>query len=69
MGDEHADSGIGQDTPQGGDSGPLHGQGGEGREKERATQPLGDQGGKGQTQVPAPDEETGGQRGGEDRPE
>ena len=65
----HDDSGIGEDTSQGGGSGPLHGQGGEGREKEKATQPLEEQGVPGQTQVPAPDDDAGGQRGGEDRPE
>ncbi len=30
----HDDSGIGEDTSQGGGSDPLHGQGGEGREKD-----------------------------------
>jgi len=61
------DSGIGEDTAQGGGTHPLHGQGGEGREKERATPPLEDESEEGQTQVDAPDDETGGQRGGEDR--
>ena len=70
MSDEgHSDSGIGEDTSQGGATGPLHGQGGEGAEKEKATPPLGDQGEEGRTQVPAPAEDAGGQRGGEDRPE
>ena len=64
----HDDSGIGEETTQGGGSGPLHGQGGEGGEKERATQPLEDQGDAG-TQVDAPAGDEGGQRGGEDRPE
>lgn len=63
----HKDSGIGEDTSQGGDSEPLHGQGGEGRAKEDATQPLEGEGEPGQTQVPAPDDDVGGQRGGEDR--
>jgi hypothetical protein len=61
------DSGMGEDTPQGGGSGPLHGQGGEGRAKEEATQQLEEQGEPGQTQVPAPEDDVGGQRGGEDR--
>jgi hypothetical protein len=65
----HDDGGIGEDTSQGGGSGPLHGQGGEGRAKEKATQPLEEQGKPGQTEVPAPEEDAGGQRGGEDRPE
>ena len=63
----HDDSGIGEETSQGGGSGPLHGQGGEGRAKEAATQPLEEQGEPGQTQVPAPDDDVGGQRGGEER--
>ena len=66
----HRDSGIGEDTAQGGGTNPLHGQGGEGREKEKATQPL--KGGAGeddQTQHEAPGEDAGGQRGGQDRPE
>lgn len=63
------DSGIGEETSQGGGSGPLHGQGGEGRAKEEATPPLEEQGTKEQNQVPAPDDDVGGQRGGEDRPE
>ncbi len=67
--ESHEDSGIGEDSSQGGGSEPLHGQGGEGREKEKATQPLEEQGTPGQTQVPAPDDDVGGQRGGEDRPE
>jgi hypothetical protein len=61
------DSGIGEETTQGGGSGPIHGQGGEGRAKEEATQPLEEQGKPGQTQVPAPDDDAGGERGGEDR--
>jgi hypothetical protein len=61
------DSGIGEETTQGGGTGPLHGQGGEGRAKEEATQPLEEQGEPGQTQVPAPGDDAGGQRGGEDR--
>lgn len=65
----HGDSGIGEDTAQGGGTEPIHGQGGEGRAKEDATPPLEEQGVPGQTQVPAPDEDAGGQRGGEDRPE
>ena len=65
----HDDSGIGEDTSQGGGSDPLHGQGGEGREKERATPPLEEEAEPGKTQMPAPDDDTGGQRGGEDRPE
>jgi hypothetical protein len=70
MSDEtHSDSGIGEDTTQGGGTGPLHGQGGEGREKEAATPPLEEEGEPGQTEVPAPDDDAGGQRGGEDRPE
>jgi len=67
--ESHEDSGIGEDSSQGGGSEPLPGQGGEGREKEKATQPLEEQGKPGQTQVPAPDDDVGGQRGGEDRPE
>ena len=66
----HRDSGIGEDTAQGGGENPLHGQGGEGREKEKATQPL--EGGAGeddQTQHRAPADDAGGQRGGEDRPD
>lgn len=63
----HEDSGIGEDTSQGGGTDPLHGQGGEGREKEKATQPLTEQGNPGQTQVPAADDDVGGQQGGEDR--
>lgn len=69
MTDEHEDSGIGEDTAQGGGSQPLHGQGGEGREKEDATQPLGDEGQRDQTEVPAAEDDAGGQRGGEDRTE
>jgi hypothetical protein len=65
--ESHEDSGIGPDTSQGGGSDPLHGQGGEGREKEAATQPLEDESEPGQTQAPAPDDDVGGQRGGEDR--
>ncbi len=65
--DTHEDSGIGEDTSQGGGSEPLHGQGGEGHAKEEATQPLEEQGEPGQTQVPAPDDDVGGQQGGEDR--
>lgn len=65
----HEDSGVGENTSQGGGTEPLHGQGGEGREKEAATQPLKEQGEPGQTQVPAADDDVGGQRGGEDRPE
>lgn len=65
--DNHEDSGIGEDTSQGGGYEPLHGQGGEGREKEKATQPLEEQGEPGQTQVPAPDDDVGGQRDGPDR--
>jgi hypothetical protein len=68
MSDEtHGDSGIGEDTSQGGGSGPLHGQGGEGREKEKATPPIGEDGEAGQTQHDAPDDDAGGQRGGADR--
>ena len=63
----HEDSGIGEETSQGGGSDPLHGQGGEGREKEDATQPLEDESTPGQTQVPAADDDVGGDRGGEDR--
>lgn len=69
MSDEHGDSGIGEDTTQGGETGPLHGQGGEGAEKEKATPPLEEAGEPGQTQTPAPADDVGGQRGGEDRPE
>ena len=68
-GPEHEDSGIGEETSQGGGSDPLHGQGGEGRAKEEATQPIGDESEHGKTQMPAPDDDVGGQRGGEDRPE
>jgi hypothetical protein len=67
--DEHDDSGIGEDTPQGGGSGPLHGQGGEGDANQEATPPIEEHGKPGQTQVPAPDDDVGGQRGGQDRPE
>jgi hypothetical protein len=60
MNDEtHEDSGIGEDTSQGGGSGPLHGQGGEGQAKEEATQPIKQQDKPGQTRVPAPDEDAG----------
>jgi len=70
MNDEtHEDSGIGEETSHGGGSEPLPGQGGEGRAKEEATPPLEEQGVPGQTQVPAPDDDVGGQRGGEDRPD
>ncbi len=65
--ESHQDTGIGEETSQGGGSDPLHGQGGEGRAKEDATQPLEEQGNPGQTQVPAPDDDVGGQQGGEDR--
>jgi hypothetical protein len=65
----HDDSGIGEDTSQGGGSGPLHGQGGEGREKEKATPPLGDESDPGRTTAPAPDDDAGGRREAEDRPE
>ena len=63
----HEDSGIGEDTSQGGGSDPLRGGEGGGKAKEDATQPLEEQGKPGQTQVPAPDDDAGGQRGGEDR--
>ena len=64
-----SDTGIGPDTPQGGDDDkPLEGQGGEGREKEKATPPLADDAESGQTQHEAPSDDVGGQRGGEDRP-
>ena len=63
------ESGIGEDTPQGGREDELHGQGGEGAAKEAATQPLEEQGKPGQTQHDAPDDDVGGQRGGEDQPE
>jgi hypothetical protein len=63
----HEDSGIGEDTSQGGGSGPLHGQGGEGAAKEQATQPLEAQDKPGQTQTPAPQDDVGGQQGGESR--
>jgi hypothetical protein len=63
----HEDSGIGEDTSQGGGRDPLHGQGGEGKAKEEATQPLEDESEPGQTQTPAPGDDAGGQRGGEDR--
>ena len=62
-----ANAGIGEDTPQGGGTGPLHGQGGEGREKERATPPLEDESEHGKTQMDAPPDETGGHEGGADR--
>ncbi len=64
----HEDSGIGEGTPQGDREEPIHGQGGEGRAKEEATPPLEDDSEPDQTQVPAPDDDVGGQRGGEDRP-
>jgi hypothetical protein len=63
----HDDSGIGEETSQGGGSDPIPGQGGEGRAKEEATQPIEEQGVPGQTQHDAPDDDVGGQRGGEDR--
>jgi hypothetical protein len=71
MSDEtHDDSGMGEDTAQGGGLNPLHGQGGEGREKERATPPLEhEEAEPSKTQMPAPGDDVGGQRGGEDRPE
>ncbi len=37
---EH-EGGMGEDAPQGGREGELHGQGGEGRAKQRATPPTG----------------------------
>jgi len=64
-----SDTGIGPDTPQGGrEDEPLHGQGGEGRAKEQATPPLAGDAVPGQTQHDAPDDDAGGQRGGEPRP-
>ena len=65
----HGDSGMGEGTAQGGEENPLHGQGGEGREKEAATQPIGDDDQiQGQTQHDAPNSDVGSQRGGDDRP-
>jgi hypothetical protein len=66
-GETHEDSGIGEDTSQGGGTEPLHGQGGEGKAKEEATQPLEDESEPSQTQTPAPGDDAGGQRGGEGR--
>jgi hypothetical protein len=66
---QEEESGMGEDTPQAGREGELHGQGGEGRAKEAATPPLEEQGKPGQTQHDAPDDDVGGQRGGEDRTE
>ena len=64
-----SDTGIGPDTPQGGEEDePLHGQGGEGRAKEEATPPIADDAEPGQTQHKAPSDDVGGQRGGEARP-
>lgn len=72
MGDMASDpskTGIGPDTPQGGDDDQLlHGQGGEGRAKEEATPPLSDDAVPGKTQQKAPADDVGGQRGGDDRP-
>ena len=69
MSSDPDDTGIGEDTPQGGDDGgALKGQGGEGREKEKATQPIGDSDQEdGQTRTGAPADETGGHEGGADR--
>ncbi len=68
--DEHEDSGgIGEETSQGGGSAPRQDQSGEGDANQRATPPIEEQGRPGQTQVPAPDDDVGGQRGGQDRPE
>jgi hypothetical protein len=63
----HEGSGIGEDTAQGGGSEPLHGQGGEGRAKEDATQPLTEQGVPEQTQTPAPEDDAGAEQGAVDR--
>ncbi len=64
-----SDTGIGPDTPQGGEEDePLHGQGGEGRAKEEATPPIADDAEPGQTQHKEPSDDVGGQRGGEARP-
>ncbi len=65
--EKHEDSGIGEETSQGSGSEPLHGQGGEGKANQEATPHIEEQGKPGQTQVPAPDDDVGGQQGGEDR--
>ena len=60
-------SGIGEDTSQGGEGGgPIEGQGGEGDANQESTPPITEQGKPGQTQHDAPDDDVGGQRGGED---
>ncbi|MGI8580300.1 MAG: hypothetical protein ACR2K9_07120 [Solirubrobacteraceae bacterium] len=61
------DSGMGEDTSQGGDTGPIEEQGGEGRQNQEATPPITEQEKTGQTQHDAPDDDVGGQQGGQDR--
>lgn len=65
---EH-DAGMGEETSQGGDTGPIEGEGGEGRQNQEATPPIAEQEKTGQTQHDAPDDDVGGQQGGEDRPD
>lgn len=68
--ESHEDRGIDEETSQGENPEPAAGQGGEGGEgkaNREATPPLKEQAKPGQTQVPAPDDDAGGQRGGEDR--
>jgi len=62
--ESHDKSGMGEGTPQGDTEETLHGQGGEGRAKEAATQPISDEDQiQGQTQHDAPDDEVGGHEG------
>lgn len=63
----HENSGMGDEGAEGG--GSIEGQGGEGIDNQQATPPIKEQGVPGQTQVSAPDDDVGGQRGGDDRPE
>lgn len=48
------ETGMGENTPQGGEEGEISGQGGEGRRAAEVTPPLADDAEKEQTQVPAP---------------
>ncbi len=67
---EAGDQAVGG-KPRDADSGGVGGEGEEspGTHKAAVTQKIGEQGEKGQTQVPAPDDDVGGAEGEEDRTE
>lgn len=57
--DSDEDSGMSEDTPQGGGTEEISGQGGEGAGAAAGTAPIGEQPNPGQTQHDAPDEDVG----------